>query len=713
MLDSSETIINPAPDKMKTGVDMETLLLEIGTEEIPAGYIGPALDSMSATLLQKMTDARIAHGRAKVLATPRRLAVEVQKVADKQTPLTSEVLGPPEKVGFDKAGKPTVAAKKFAEKVGVSVSALKVKKTGKGRYVCATVKERGLPTRTLLKRILPEVILSTPFPKTMKWAELDIEFARPIHTIVALLGDKVIPFTLGDTKSGRYVFGHYFMHPKKVKVSHPKDYVKTLRSVKVLVDLAERKKQVEKEVEKGAKKAGGAVFPDEELVDIVKNLVEYPIATVGKFDKNFLEVPREVLITAMREHQKYFAVIDKKGKLMPCFIAMNNTRTRDMNLVATGHEWVLRARLADAKFFYEADLKESTDDRVEKLKGVLFQAKLGSMHEKIKRIQKIAGFLADAAQKGVNLKKYAMRAAWLCKADLVSQVVGEFPKLQGVMGRVYATVGKEPKAVAAAIEEHYRPIYSGGALPETNAGAILSLADKIDNICGFFSVGLVPTGASDPYALRRQGIGIIQIMLDKGFSFSLMEMIEKSIEVYGVKGEKNVRKIADKVSTFLLNRMTHQLAEEGFSKDVIAAVSSVSMDNVPDVWNRVRALQELKTAPDFEPLAAAFKRVVNIIKKAGRRIPRKVDGKLLKDKSEIALYSAYKKVNKKVSDNLEKGRLKMALHDIASLRGPVDTFFDGVMVMAKDKKVRNNRLALLAQISNLFEQVADFSKITT
>lgn len=705
--------MNSVPDKMKTGVDMETLLLEIGTEEIPAGYIGPALDSISATLLKKMTDARIKHGRAKVFATPRRLAVEVEKVANKQTPLTSEILGPPEKIGFDKAGKPTVAAKKFAEKVGVSVNALKVKDTDKGRYVCAKIKERGLPTRTLLKRILPEVILATPFPKTMKWAELDIEFARPIHTILALLGDKVVPFTLGDTKSGRYVFGHYFMHPKKVKISHPKDYIKTLRSVKVLVDLAERRKRVEKEVEKASKKAGGTVLPDDELVDIVKNLVEYPIATAGKFDKNFLDVPREVLITAMREHQKYFAVIDKKGKLMPCFIAMNNTRTRDMNLVATGHEWVLRARLADAKFFYEADLEESTDNRVEKLKGVLFQAKLGSMHEKIKRVQKIAGFLADAAEKGSNLKKHATRAAWLCKADLVCQVVGEFPKLQGVMGRVYATVDKEPKAVAAAIEEHYRPIYSGGALPETNAGAILGIADKIDNICGFFSVGLVPTGASDPYALRRQGLGIIQIMLEKSFSFSLRAVIEKSIKLYNIKSVKKIQEIADKVNTFLQNRMTHQLGEDGFSKDVIASVVSVSGDNVPDLWNRAKALQDLKTAPDFEPLAIAFKRVVNIIKKAKAFKAKPVNKNLFEHDSESELFSAYKDVKNKVADNLDKGKFEQALHEIASLRDTVDAFFDGVLVMAKNAKIRNNRLALLKHIADLFETMADFSKIST
>jgi glycyl-tRNA synthetase beta chain len=698
---------------MKTEVDMETLLLEIGTEEIPAGYIEPALTVLSSTLLKKMTDARIEHGSAKIFATPRRLALEVQKVADKQKSMTSDVLGPPEKVGFDKKGQPTVAAKKFAEKVGVSVNALTVEDTVKGRYLCAKVTERGLPTRTLLKNILPEVILATPFPKTMKWAELDIQFARPIHSIVALLGDKIIPFTLGDTQSGRYTCGHYFMNPGKIKISSPKDYVKILRDANVIIDLQERKKGVEKEINKAAKSVGGKILPDDGLVEIVKNLVEYPVATVGNFDQGFLEVPREVLITAMREHQKYFAVIDKNGNLMPCFVAVNNTRTKNMKLVATGHEWVLRARLADAQFFFKSDLKESLDDRVEKLKGVLFQAKLGSMHEKVERVQKIAGFLADKVEKGVNLKKEATRAAWLCKADLVSQVVGEFPKLQGVMGRVYASIAKEPANVAAAIEEHYRPIYSGGELPKTTAGAVLGIADKIDNICGFFSVGLVPTGASDPYALRRQGLGIIQIMLEKDFSFSLRAVIEKSIKLYNIKGAKNIREIADNVNTFILNRMTHQLAEDGFSKDVIASVVSVSGDNVPDLWNRAKALQDLKTAPDFEPLAVAFKRVVNIIKKAKAFKAKPVNNSLFEHDSESELFSAYEDVKNRVADNLVKGEFGQALHEIASLRDTVDAFFDGVLVMAKNTKIRNNRLALLRHIADLFETIADFSKIST
>ncbi|MCG6971852.1 MAG: glycine--tRNA ligase subunit beta [Desulfobacterales bacterium] len=692
---------------------MKTLLLEIGTEEIPAGYIEPALQSLSSTLLQKMTDARIEHGQAQVFGTPRRLAVEVKDVADKQKSLTSEMMGPPEKVGFDGTGKPTTAAVKFAEKVGVSLNALTVKETNKGRYVCAMVSERGLATRTLLKAMLPEVILATPFPKTMKWAQLNIFFARPIHYIVALLGNQTIPFELGDTKSGRYSFGHYFMQPSKVKIASPEDYVKTLKDAQVVIDFEERRKLVETEINKAAKGVGGKVLPDEELIDINKNLVEYPIATAGKFDDEFLEIPAEILITAMRHHQKYFAVVDDKGSLMSSFIAVNNTRTKDMNLVATGHQRVLRARLADAQFFYKSDVQESMDDWVERLKGVLFQAKLGSMYEKVQRVQKIAAYLADATGQKPTAKKQVMRAAWLCKADLVSQVVNEFPNLQGVMGRIYADVKKEPKAVAAAVEEHYRPTYSGGPLPETAIGGLLSIADKIDSICGFFSVGLVPTGASDPYALRRQGIGIIQIMNDRGFSFSLKKMIEKSLGIYGIKGTKKVKEIADPIYTFIQNRMTYQLVEEGFSKDVIAAVADTDADNVPNVWHRVRAIQDLKAAADFEPLAVAFKRVVNIIKKADLPVRKTVDEILFEHASEKALYLAYKDLQGKVSGHLDKGRFDQAFREIAKLRDPVDAFFDGVMVMSKDKKIRNNRLSLLAMISDLFGQFADFSKIST
>jgi len=700
---------------------MKRLLLEIGAEEIPAGYIEPALKAMADNLAQKLDNARIDHGAIRTYGTPRRLAVEVADVAVKQKSLTTDVLGPPVKVGFDAAGNPTVAAQKFAEKVGIAIKGLKVQQTDKGSYLSAKITERGLATGTLLKTILPEVILAVPFPKRMRWADLAITFARPIHSIVALFGDKAIPFAIEILKSGRYTYGHYFMAPKKIKLADADSYVAQLRDARVLADIGERRQAVVEEINRAAREAGGRILPDEELIDIVTNLVETPFATVGRFDEEFLSVPDEILITAMREHQKYFAVIDADDKLMPCFVAVNNTRTKDMDLVATGHGRVIRARLADAQFFYRGDVEVSFDPWVEKLHGVLFQAKLGSMHAKVLRVQQLAEFVADSViqQKHADtaLKAHAARAALLCKADLVSQVVVEFPKLQGVMGRVYADVAGEPADVAVAIEEHYRPTRSGGALPQTVCGSIVSIADKIDSICGCFGVDLKPTGASDPYALRRQGIGIVQIMLAQDFGFSLRGLIAKSLSLFAAKQAVAEAEVADEVYTFIKNRIAHLLAEEGFSKDVIAAVVDVSIDHVPHTWGRVRALEALKARPDFDSLAIGFKRVVNIIKKAGNAVSGDaagtVDTGLFQEASEGALYAAYQTLDAKVTTKLQQGQFEEALLDIASLKDTVDSFFDDVMVMTDDEQVRNNRLALLGRIAALFGQFADFSKLAT
>lgn len=699
---------------------MNSLLLEIGTEEIPPGYIKPALKALASLLLQKLTGARIEHGKAKTYGTPKRLTVEVANVSDKQESLTTEILGPPARVGFDEHGIPTVAAIKFAEKVGIAVSRIKIKETKKGPYLYAVKTEPGLATKILLKKILPEVILSIPFPKSMRWADLSIDFARPIHSILALLGKDVIPFTLANIKSGHYTFGHSFMYPRKIKVSNPENYLEILRGAYVLVDQNERRAMVEQKISKTAKSLGGKIIPDKELVDLVTNLVEYPVVIAGNFDPKFLDLPREVLITALREHQKYFAVMDEKNNLMPYFIAVSNTLAKDMALVTKGHERVLRARLEDAQFFYTNDLKESFESRVEKLKGVLFQVKLGSVYEKVGRIKKITEFLTDELGSDPDLKKYASRAAWLCKADLVSQVVVEFPKLQGVMGRVYASAAGEAEPVATAIGEHYLPTYSGGPLPDTIAGSLLSIADKIDSICGCFSAGLIPTGASDPYALRRQGIGIVQIMLAKGFPFSLRKMIEKSLALFDNKNQLKIKETAGKVYSFFQGRISHLLEEEGFSKDAIASIVSVSVDHVPNVWQRVRALQILKAKADFEPLAIAFKRVVNIIKQADHSETAKIpdpptgaDENLFQHECEHALLAAYNRVKKKVADNLEMEDFDRALLEIASLRDSVDDFFDGVLVMSEDPEIRSNRLALLRQIANLFGMFADFSKIST
>ncbi len=696
---------------------MNTFLLEIGTEEIPAGYIEPALDALSQTLLKKMDDARIDHGEATIMGTPRRLAVSVENVAEKQKPLTTEMLGPPERVGFDENGKPTMAAEKFAEKSKVKVGDLKIKDTDKGRYLYALIREKGRSTKTVLREILPRVILSTPFPKSMRWADFSISFARPIHFIVALYGDQIVSFTLENLKSGRHTLGHRFLHPSKVKISRADDYQDVLSTAHVVVDFDKRKSIIQKEVAETAQKMGGRVLRDEKLLDIVNNLVEYPAVVAGTFENKYLALPDEVLITVMRNHQKYFAVVDEDGALLPCFITVNNTPARDMNLVARGNERVLRARLADAEFFYNTDLNEDINNWVDKLKGVLFQAQLGTMFEKMNRVRNMAEYIAGETSPDTDLKEKAGRAAYLCKADLITEMVGEFPDLQGIMGRVYVKVAGESEEVAMAIEEHYRPTHSGGTLPETQTGSVLSIADKMDTICGCFSAGLVPTGASDPYALRRQGIGIVQIMLKNLYTFSLKRLIEHGLSLYGEKAEGKVKEITDSILDFLMHRISHMLSEQGYSKDVIQAVVSVSIDNIPDTWNRVRALENLKSRPDFEPLAIAFKRVVNIIKKEGYydtdAAPLEVNVKLFEDDSETGLYNANREIREKVRLNLIHSDYEKALQDIASLKEPVDNFFDSVMVMTEDMKIRENRLALLKNIAELFDNIADFSKIAT
>jgi glycyl-tRNA synthetase beta chain len=686
---------------------MNPLLLEIGTEEIPAGYIQPALNALASNLAARLAQARIGHGTVQTFGTPRRLVVRLEEVADRQKAVTEEVLGPPERIAFDEEGHPTVPARKFSEKVGVPVNRLKVAETERGRYLSATISDKGLATKTVLKTLLPEIILATPFPKTMRWSSLNIAFARPIQSILALLGNSVISFTLeGKIRSGRYAWGHMFMQHRKIKIDHADDYKERLQAAQVVVDIDKRREMVRREVDAAAKSMGGRVLPDDELLDIVTNLVEIPVATGGRFDDVFLELPREILITSMREHQKYFAVVNENDQLMPCFVAVNNTRIKDLDLVARGHERVLRARLSDAQFFYRADLQEKPDVWRERLRGVLFQAKLGSMYDKVERVEKLGKHLTQA--ESVDLQSMVQRAAQLCKADLVSQVVGEFAKLQGIMGRVYAAAANEPGDIPAAIEEHYRPIYSGGALPQTRTGALLAIADKLDTICGCFSVGLIPTGASDPYALRRQGIGIVQIVLHHGLNLSLKAAIGAGLAPYDVETGASV---SDQIYAFIQNRVTRMLTEEGFDKDVVAAVASVSIDDLPDVWKRARALQRLKGAADFEPLAAGFKRVVNILRKTEVPDDAMPDPARFIEPAEKALHDAFRTTREKVGELLGNGDLEKALRVIATLREPVDQFFEDVMVMTDDRPLRENRLALLKAITGLFNRMADFSKI--
>ena len=691
---------------------MNKLLIEIGTEEIPAGYIIPALNAFKAKILASLDKSRINYGEPQTFGTPRRLVLMVENVVDMQNAKTSTITGPPEKIGFDANGNPTIAAEKFASKAGVAIDQIKVEDTKKGRYLTAVIEEKCESSVSILESILEKQILSIPFPKRMRWGDLSISFARPIISLVGLLGEKILDFKVGNIKSSSRIFGHQFMYPGKYKVESADDYIKVAESIGITPDIEKRKAMLKEAIETCAKEHQSKILEDDELINIVTNLVESPFPIVGKFDDQFLEVPDEVLITAMREHQKYFALIDEKGNLKPLFIAVNNTKAKDMQLVARGHEKVLRARLSDAKFFYEVDLTSSLDDFAQKLKNVTFQEKLGTVYEKTLKIGNLAQYLAEESgyDDKETLKLDVNRAAQICKADLVSQVVIEFTKLQGIIGRAYALKAGEKEDVALAIEQHYRPVYSGGKLPENPTACLLAIADKLDTICGCFCVGLIPTGGADPYALRRQGIGIIQIMLQENLVLSLTLMINKGVEAYiDNAGEKE--ETALKIIGFLKNRMVNILTDKGFSKEAVHSALWASFDNLPDVVLRVKALDSLRKDPDFEPLSITFKRVENIIKKAQAKAGVPVDESLFEDVSEKGLFSAVNEVRQKVENLIQQGNYDKALSHIATLRPKVDTFFDDVMVMAQDTKLRQNRIALLSSVSGLFKNIADFSMI--
>ena len=691
---------------------MNTLLIEIGSEEIPAGYIIPALDAFKEKILSALDKSRIDHGKAHTLGTPRRLALMIENVADMQNAKTSTLTGPPERVGFDENGNPTIAAEKFASKAGVAVDQLKVEETPKGRYLAAVIEEKCESSVSILESILEKEILSIPFPKRMRWGDLSISFARPIISLVGLLGEKILDFKVGNVKSSSYIRGHQFMHPGKQKIESADKYVEIAEAAGVIPDIEKRKAMLTKAIESCAKERHSKILKDDELINIVTNLVESPFPVVGKFDDEFLEVPDEVLITAMREHQKYFALVDEKGNLKPLFIAVNNTRAKDMALVARGHEKVLRARLSDAKFFYEVDLQSSLDEFAQKLKNVTFQEKLGTVYDKILRIGSLVEYLAEESpyDDKKTLKLKVTRAAQICKSDLVSQVVIEFTKLQGIIGRAYALKSEEKEDVAFAIEQHYRPVYSGGKLPENPTACLLSIADKMDTICGCFSVGLIPTGGADPYALRRQGIGIIQIMLAENLVFSLTSMIDKGIEIF-VDDAAKKEEISLKIIEFFKNRMVNILTDAGFSKEAVNSAFWASFDNIPDVVLRVKALDSLRKEPDFEPLSITFKRVENIIKKAKVKEGLSVDESLFEDRCEKELFSSVNKARQVVEGLIQEGNYGKALSHIATLRSKVDTFFEDVMVMAEDTKLRQNRIALLSSVSGLFKNIADFSMI--
>jgi len=690
---------------------MNDLLFEICTEELPAGYIQPALNSMCHNLKNALEIARITHGDIQTMGTPRRLALFVSDMANSQKSQTREETGPPQKVAYDDKGHPKVPAIKFAEKWGKSVDDIFIKEMPKGKYLCLTITDDGKSTADVLQEIIPKIIDHTPFPKTMRWSDYRKSFARPVISLLCLLGKNAISFKWGHLNSGQISWGHRFVHPESIKISSPKDYETQLAQARVVVNINKRKQMIQEQINTLASELGGQVKADPDLLDIVTNLVEYPVACAGQFEEYFLEVPSAVLICAMREHQKYFALTHANGQLMPSFIAVNNTPVKDMALVSKGHERVLRARLSDARFFYQGDLKEQQDARVEKLKGVLFQSQLGTVYDKTIRIQELSSFLAQKLDDDLILKHVA-RASWLCKSDLVTQVVNEFPTLQGIMGKIYAQKSNEDAAIATAIQEHYQPTHSGGALPKTMVGTLLAIADKMDTICGCFGVGLKPTGTADPYALRRHCIGVIRMFNERQLAFSLQDIVEKAVSILSEKLSMPQSEVVDTVIDFFHTRMVNILAESGISKDVATAVLSAKMADIPDIWARAKALENLKKQPDFESLAAAFKRVGNILKKIETSTLTEIDPLRFEHDAEKELYETIHRLESEIYTFIQAGHFDDALKTIASIRPCVDRFFDDVLVMASDNVLKNNRLTLLVNISKWFERIADFTKIS-
>ena len=688
---------------------MRDLLFEIGTEELPAGFIEPALTQLRDNFVRKAQALNLGHGEVVVKGTPRRLALIVLGLAERQQDSREELLGPSKAAAFDSAGQPTRAVEGFARSRGVAVSDLQVVATPKGEYLMLIREVAGKPTAELLPELLLQLILEMTFAKSMRWGSNVHPFARPIQWLTALFGAEVMNFEHEGIVSSAQSRGHRFMAHVPFTVTGAATYVEQLRDHHVLVDPLERRQAVVREIQEAVQTFAGAgdarVAVDEELVDTVTNLVEYPFGICGSFEDKFLQVPAEVLITSMREHQKYFPVVDDAGRLLPGFVAVNNTRVDNPDVSRKGHQRVLRARLSDALFFFNTDRETTLEARRDQLGGIVFQAKLGTMREKTERVVKLTRMLCEILRP--ELATSACRAAGLCKADLLTSMVGEFPSLQGIMGRAYAQRDGEPETVAMAIQEHYMPKRAGAELPPSDGGAILGLADRIDTIAGCFGIGQVPTGTADPFGLRRLSLAVLNIITGKGYRLSLSEVVHKALALYGDKVDAGAATVKA-VMSFIQGRFVNDCAAKGMDVEAVEAVVSVGFDDVIDSLERIDAFRLIRSEDAFSVLAAAYKRIRNIVKDNG---DTRVEPSLLQAEAEQQLHAAYLQVRDQVEVRLAErdylGALKILLH----LKQPVDRFFDDVMVMTDDLDIRRNRLNLLTAIGELILQIGDISKM--
>jgi glycyl-tRNA synthetase beta chain len=687
---------------------MSEFLLEIGTEELPAGVVVPTVHALREDLGARLEAARLGRGEILTFATPRRLALLVRDLSPASEPTIERALGPSVAAAFSPEGEPTLAARKFAERRDLDTAALERVETERGTYVAAVIEQPGSTAAEILAHALPAVIHAITFPKSMRWGDVSVTFARPVHWIVALLDDEVIPVTFGDVASGRKTRGHRFLAPGLIVLTHASDYLGVLRDAHVVVDVNERQELIREQAEAAAARGGGRLVVDRGLLEEVTQLVELPSPVLGTFEERYLDLPREVLVTEMRHHQRYFPVEDATGTLLPCFVAVSNTPVRDEALSRRGYERGLRSRLSDGRFFFDEDRKVPLADRVPELERVVFQQQLGSYADKVARMRALALWLAQATGRAEHVEVIA-RAATLAKADLVTDMVGEFPELQGVMGREYALESGESPDVALAIFEHYLPRGADDVLPTQDPGALIGVADRLDSLCGIFAIGKEPTATADPFALRRACLGVIHIVLDRGWRLSMSAAVDEALRLLG-RADPDT---AERVLRFVRGRLK-ALWTQQYPADVVEAVLEAGWDDLVTAERRLQTLATLVGRADFVAVATACKRVVNIVRKSAASVPEgDTRPDLFTHDAERDLYAAFCAARERVTELEAADDFAGVLAEMSNLTPAVDRFFEQVRVIADDPTITENRLRLLRQIASLFSRIADFSKIQT
>lgn len=679
------------------------LLLEIGTEEIPARFLPEAIVKLKENAEKIFSEYRLSIKSIKTYATPRRLAL-IAETEPLQQAAEKEIWGPPANVAFDKDGKPTRAAEAFANTHGLKIEELIKKEKAKGTYLVAIIKESALKTADLLPEILPKLVLSLNFPKTMRWGDWDLKFVRPIHWLLALYNNEKVPFTLDPVKSNSLTKGHRFLSPASFELKDSNSYISLLRNNYVILDPEERRKIILEDSKKLTSGVNALLSEDAELLEHVKFLVEYPTPVLGTFPADYLSLPKELLKTVMKGHQKYFAVEDEQGNLTNYFIVVSNTKKENAETIKKGAEKVIKARFEDARFYFDEDRKTSLKERLEGLKKVIYHDKLGSLYDKGKRISAIAAFIADKCcpDSADDIKM----ASLISKADLISGVVREFPELQGIMGGYYALNDGYNADISRAIAEQYLPAYSGDRLPETDAGVVLSLSDKLDNLASFFMLGLTPTGTEDPFALRRQALGIISILFEKKYKLSISKLLNRALQSLSIKNRQD---LLNDLVRFFEQRLEPLLQSAGHTQDAVAAVMSFAKDDpLYTIRGRLEAIKEFRQAADYETFLLAIKRINNIAPKGP--VPP-VDNKLFAHDEEVRLYTEMKAITPKIHASLKGDGYYDAIKLIMTLKDAINSFFDKVLVMDKNEEIKQNRLSLIKNIQSLAMEIADFSKL--